>query len=704
MSSSKKLLQAASGFINQSGSETGNGLFNTFIITGDGNTTRNVNNGIDLTGGGMVWTKQFCAENFNSNYVIGDSELGLDKYLTPNSNAAATSSSIMYKTFNNNGFTTGHHSDINHNGSTNCFWTFKKHTKFFDIVTYSGTGSAQTISHDLGSVPGCIITKRTDSTSDWAVYHRRLNNGTNPEQYGLYLNSTQEKQDNADLWNDTAPTASVFSVKSSGSTNASGGTYVAYLFAHNDGDGIFGSGEDEDFIKCGSYQGNSSTVFTELGFEPQWLLIKNCDHSSGKWSIFDKMRGFHAQVGNTTADRAPTFEVTETGPEDTGSIINTYHSWSGAGNSTDGIDLAKLGFIVSGSADRRTNYASNDYVYIAMRDTPITGEPTSGSQVFNSISEYAGNNGTNVEKGASSGEIIDKAIFTGTNNISRLTTRATGYTYLERQDAAAFTQSNSNHIARFSAVNQDSINVNGGANTTGNTYYSQFWTKQPGAFDIQVYKADGNDYRKIPHRLGVTPEMICIKNMKASYDWIALHKDLSSNGVYGNFGSYLRFNTSASQSTNNWANINGFRDSGITSTYVETTDSNVFNGTSGDYYIMLLYATVAGVTKVGSYTGTGANINVDCGFSSGVRYLMIKNADQNPSHWLEWHMGMGLSASNEFAAGNDTAFHIDEAQFNTSYDFVDQHNSGFTVNEDSGPSDTALSRNGEKYIFLAVAK
>jgi hypothetical protein len=50
-------------------------------------------------------------------------------------------------------------------------WTFRKAEKFFDVVTYTGTGVARTIAHNLGSVPACMIIKKQCGSSNWAVYH-----------------------------------------------------------------------------------------------------------------------------------------------------------------------------------------------------------------------------------------------------------------------------------------------------------------------------------------------------------------------------------------------------------------------------------------------------------------------------------------------------------------------------------------------------
>jgi hypothetical protein len=151
--------------------------------------------------------------------------------------------------------------------------------RFFTKVTYTGNGTAgRTIAHNLGVVPGMIVVKRLDAASDWQVLHRSLAN----TQY-LVLNSTAAVATGTDRWNSTTPTDSVFTLGSNAAVNISGGTYVAFVIAHDpDPSGV---------IHCGSYTGNGSATgpVITLGWEPQWLMIKRSD-STGDWWIYDNER------------------------------------------------------------------------------------------------------------------------------------------------------------------------------------------------------------------------------------------------------------------------------------------------------------------------------------------------------------------------------------------------------------------------------
>jgi hypothetical protein len=215
-------------------------IFSTFLYTGDA-TARSINTGIDMTEGGLVWIKN-RDQAYNHSLQDTVRGAGATKKISSNLNNAENSGDTAnhwagyISAFNNNGFSidkTGSGSidwaNYNKSGEDYTAWTFRK-SPAFTIKQYTGSGSTQSISHDLGSIPGMIMVKRTDSSAGWAVYHRGVD-GTSPENYALGLDNTDARSESANYWNDTAPTATHFTVKTSGSTNTSGATYIAYIFA-----------------------------------------------------------------------------------------------------------------------------------------------------------------------------------------------------------------------------------------------------------------------------------------------------------------------------------------------------------------------------------------------------------------------------------------------------------------------------------------
>jgi hypothetical protein len=149
-------------------------VFSTYLYTGNG-TTQTITNGIDLsTKGGLVWQKDRVSAG--QSHILCDTARGVNSFLRSDLTSAAGNNGgtdAVYA-FNSNGFSTGtvNGTSINLSGDATVSWTFRKQPKFFDIVTYTGNGIDDTqIAHSLGSKPGCVMIKRTDTTGAWAVSH-----------------------------------------------------------------------------------------------------------------------------------------------------------------------------------------------------------------------------------------------------------------------------------------------------------------------------------------------------------------------------------------------------------------------------------------------------------------------------------------------------------------------------------------------------
>jgi hypothetical protein len=259
-------------------------VFSTSLYTGNG-STQTITNGVDLSNrGGLVWIKSRTNSAGTGRHSFWDTARGRDKSLIITNAAQDTGigAGAGVTSFNTNGFSLGTaYFEINVNTDSIVSWTFREQAKFFDIVTYTGNGTTQNIAHSLGSVPDCIIVKHTDATADWQVYHRSLANTE-----FLLLNQADVVATGT-YWNNTTPTSSVFSVGTDAYVNASGGTYVAYLFAHDAGG--FGSSGIDNAISCGSTNGSKVT----LGYQPQWILYKSRDFSEF-WQVVDSQRGMPA--------------------------------------------------------------------------------------------------------------------------------------------------------------------------------------------------------------------------------------------------------------------------------------------------------------------------------------------------------------------------------------------------------------------------
>jgi hypothetical protein len=219
-------------------------------------------------------------------------------------------------------------------------------------------------------------------------------------------------------------------------------------------------------------------------------------------------------------------------------------------------------------------------------------------------------------------------------------------------------------------------------------YVDYAFRRAPEFFDAVAYSGTGTS-QNLGHSLGVAPETVIVKNRSSAANWSVYHKDLPSSGI-------LRLN----QDVANLAGDGPFI-FGDDSTLIAPTDS-VFtvggadgtSNTSGQTYIAYLFATLAGVSKVGSYTGNGTSQTIDCGFTSGARFILIKRTDST-GDWYVWDSARGIVAGNDpHLSLNSTAAEV------TTDDSVDAESSGFIVNQDAG---TNVNVNTASYIFLAIA-
>ena len=223
----------------------------------------------------LIWTKR---RNASTNHDVWDAVRGALKQIAPNNGEAEASISSSVKSFDTDGFTVGTNTNLNASGGTYVAWCWKESADAgFDIVSYTGNGSARTISHSLSAKPHFIVVKnRSDADNYWQVQHRSLGATKN-----LLLNDTNAVATVSTFWNDSEPTTSVFSVGTHDDTNENTDSLIAYLWS-----------EKQGFSKVGSYiaNGNANGVYVHLGFRPAYLLIKNKTSSSTNWHIYDNKR------------------------------------------------------------------------------------------------------------------------------------------------------------------------------------------------------------------------------------------------------------------------------------------------------------------------------------------------------------------------------------------------------------------------------
>ena len=623
-------------------------VFSTYLYSGTSGA-RSISNGLDLnTKGGLVWMKE---RGFTNNNILQDTSVGITNCLISNTtgNVSATSSQSI-TSFNTDGFSLGTNASVNSSGSTYVSWAFRKQPKFFDVVSYTGTGSARTIAHSLNGEVGCIIVKRLNlGTSNWQVYHRGLSSAAN----SIQLNLINAEAAATSVWNSTAPTSTVFSVGSSAEVNASGSSYIAYIFAHNAGG--FGLTGTDNVISCGTYTTDSSANATiTLGYEPQWVMIKRSD-STGSWTMLDSMRYWTADGYN------PLFA----------------NSSSGEFGVSSGLRVTSTGFTSNAASP-----ALSTHIYIAIRRGPMK-VPTDATKVFG----LSARSGTGANATVTGGQTDDAVLVKnrGSAVASLFSSRLTGTGYLvtsvtDAEVAAGTTILQANPWDVMDGVKLGTTSTI--TNASGSTYINYLFKRAPSFMDVVCYTGNGTAGRTINHNLGVVPEMMIVKSRSGAYSW----------QIY----TATRGPTEVMTFTSDPSSASSFpwNDTAPTSTVFTVGGVNGTNSTLLATYVAYLFATCAGVSKVGSYTGNGSSQTIACGFTAGARFILIKRTDST-GDWYVWDTARGIVAGNDpHLSLNTTAAEV------TTDDTIDTDNSGFVVNQVAA---TNVNVTSATYIFLAIA-
>ena len=629
-------------------------VFSTYLYTGT-DAAQTIINGIDLAGkGGLVWGKSRSA---SQNHRLYDTARGSNYSLISNDTAAQSNQGTNACAFNANGFSLSAASGIvgsaGFGGPNYVSWTFRKQAKFFDVVTYTGNGSStQTITHNLGSTPGCIIAKGTSGLTDWPVYHSGLNGGTNPEQYYLRLNATSAQSSAVANWGDTAPTSTTFTVGAN--NNVNGLTYVAYLFASNAGG--FGNAGTDNVITCGSFTTDASgNASVNLGYEPQFWLYKP-NLNARYWTIYDTMRGWSqtyiANLNPNVADAegggaATLFYPTATGFDCVGSALDP----------------------------------STQHIYIAIRRGPMA-TPTDATKVF-SPNQTSGTTGTPITTnfpidfqmlGINAGNVYNQRVSTRLTGVNTNGTSNSQYLVTSNTNAEAATGS---VTLNWGSTGFQVPSLNSGSPTI-------FWNFQraPGFFDEVCYTGTGSDPQTVSHNLGVPPELIIVKARNAAASWVVWGGNM-------NIADYMNLNSSNAVTTGGASFFGGTMPT--SSVFYASSGINVSARTEVAY----LFATCAGVSKVGSYTGNGTTQTINCGFGAGgVRFVLIKRTDST-GDWYTYDTARGMTTlTDPYLLLNSTAAEV------ATLGSVTTVSTGFALNSSIL---AAINVNGGSYIFLAIS-
>ncbi|MCP4798988.1 MAG: hypothetical protein GY893_03480, partial [bacterium] len=331
--------------------------FNTLLYTANDAAGRSI------TGVGfapdLVWAK----ERASAHHVLVDSVRGTSsggRISSNRANAEDATSGVAVGSFDSDGFTVGSSAAYLNSGTTNYVsWNWKaggtassnsdgsitssvsaNTTAGFSIVTYAGTGSAgATVGHGLSQTPDLIMIKNRTGITNWVVNSPIINSGFT--KWAMKLDITEAMSTDSTIWNNTAPTSSVFTLGTAGESNRNNpDNYVAYCFHSVEG-----------YSKVGTYTGNGNAdgSFVYTGFRPMWVMAK-CTDGTASWLMTDSVR----QPYNVTDD--PLF-ANENSAE--------------TNSSTYAIDILSSGFKCRGVNNDTNNSDGNVYIYLAFAESPF---------------------------------------------------------------------------------------------------------------------------------------------------------------------------------------------------------------------------------------------------------------------------------------------------------------------------------------------
>jgi hypothetical protein len=403
-------------------------------------------------------------------------------------------------------------------------------------------------------------------------------------------------------------------------------------------------------ISCGTYTGDGAAggQLINLGYEAQWVMIKNV--AGGGWWMVDIMRGYQNSISDFGGD-------------------NSIDANGSAGDANQVIGHpSALGFT---PVQDNVNQSGQTYIYMAIRKGPMK-VPTDATTVFA------------VDRPSSSGTFTMESPFApdfaiakgpGGGDTTYVGQRLTGAAGLNFQNTAE-------EYSLGYTWNMTGAAISGTGNYS--TWISYLFKRAPGFFDVVCYKGTGASSQTKTHNLGVTPELMIIKCRGPSgytQPWVVYpgplgtdqYNYLNTTAAAGTFGSYWPIPPTST----------GF----TVGNYQDTNASTLF-------YVAYLFATCAGVSKVGSYTGTATTKQVDCGFTAGARFVLIKRTDST-GDWYVWDTTRGIVSGNDpYGLLNSSAAEV------TNTDYIDPYNAGFEL---SSTAPAAINANGGTYIFLAIA-
>lgn len=673
--------------------------FNTVLYTGTDASHA-------ITGVGFKpdfsWVKRRVSGT--ESHALYDSIRGINKQLVSNSSAAQYTNTAPYEgftSFDTDGFTVDNNGATNRAPNTYVAWSFKagglptatnsgsaggvptsgsviingtastaalagtiaakkisaNTTLGFSVVEWTGTSTEHSIAHELGVKPSVVLIKQYDSSGNWSWYTDVIDGSLDY----LYLNTTAAKADSGRTMFDSEKFYW-----------ALGGNYIAYCFASKPG-----------FSKVGSYTGTGVSGHSVVtGFKPAFVMIKRSS-GTGEWYMFDNKR-LTGSYSDQLAANSNAAEVTGTYVK---FLANGFQLNTAASNlNENGSTFIYLAF----AADPSTTTPSlansfNTTLYNGSSNTPLNVNGIGfeadfswlkvrnnswSSGLFSSLMPSGVNNGVK--------SLYSNRTDAATDSWGTLTWNNNGWTLnggsYDGSSAHDFGASPYNYVSwNWKAGGLASINTDG-------SITSLVSANQAAGFSIVKYTGNGTAGATIGHGLGSKPELFFIKQLNATRDWIAwCNEDNTKLG-------YLNHTDSFENSRYSWA-LNSTQPTSTTITFSNNASTNA----SSNEYIAYCFKSIAGYSKVGTYTGLGSGgpLTVNVGFAPTLG--IIKRTDSTGG----WRMFDTVRGTDKSLRANSS-----DAEYDDSTNYMDFTSTGFYFSNSQTNSD--INAAGGTYIYLAI--
>jgi len=331
--------------------------------------------------------------------------------------------------------------------------------------------------------------------------------------------------------------------------------------------------------------------------------------------------------------------------------------------------------------------SSSTYIYIAIRRGPMK-TPEAGTSVFEPLARSGTGAAATVTTTVRPDGVLQNWRSGGLGSANHFF-----YDRLRGVAKALFTDATDAESTQtatgINAFNNLSYGIAGAGsmNNGSATYVDYIFTRAPGFFDEVCYTGNGTAGTAISHNLGVVPELVIVKKRSSTGPWNTLYQPSMRVLMLNASNEFKSASLTKFYFGNDSADV-----SPTSSTFTVASDAEI--NESGATFVSYLFASCSGVSKVGSYTGTGTTLQINCGFTGGARFVLIKRTDASAS-WYVWDSARGIVAGNDpYLLLNSTDAEV------TNTDYVDTYSQGFEI---SSTAPAAINANGGTYIFLAIA-